>query len=746
MTPSTTTHRARCSLRPFLLLPLLTALFLPLPGRAQKAEHGIVEGSVTSAADQSPLLGATILIQGTVLGASTDAAGKYRITNVPPGRQTITISMLGFQKERREISVAAEKTITLDLALKEIPLQADEVVVTASKRPQSLEEVPVSLSLLEGKEIERRTIVQLDQALRYVPGVNMTESQVNVRGSSGYSRGFGTRVLLLVDGIPLLTGDSGEIKFDAVPMFMVERIEVVKGAGSALYGSSALGGVINVITKTPRENATQVRLYSGMYGSPAYPEWKWWSNGARVFNGVDLARSGAASGFAYLVTGGLRNNRGYRLLDDDLRWNLNGKTWFELSPLQNLTLGLNYTNDDHGNWISWRDLKNALIPPANADLSERLRSTKMQGTAQYRQTVDDNFAFALKAQYYRTSYDVRSDTSDFSFRPFDRTQSTAQLFGLEWQGNYTATPLHFLTFGVDGSYSTVDALTYGNRNGKSIAAYAQDDYKVLDNLNLSAGLRGDLSKVDTSQSIGRVNPRLGVAWTPLAGSGLRASFGTGFRAPSIAEKFTRASGNGVATKPNPALRAERSISYELGARQEIGSFLNIDVALFQSDFDDLIEPVIDTDGRILFQNVSRARIQGMETGIKAGLFEGAVTFGLGYTYMYPRDLTLDKILKYRPRHLFYANGTAAYAGAQLDVDFRYISRVEEIDQAAGVVIRDYESRVEIFVTDARVSYALPFLPLRAIFAVNNLFNYNYVEIIGNIAPIRNYTLTLEASL
>ncbi len=730
-------------------ISILSLFFLILSSTnllSQSSGHGTIEGRITNATDGTPIIGATVLLQGTVLGATTDINGKLKIINVPHGKHVISISMIGFRKERREISIEENKTYPINITLNETALQSEEVVITASKRPQSLEEVPVSISVMDGRDIEKRSIVSLDQALRYIPGVNMTESQVNVRGSSGYSRAFGTRVLILVDGIALLTGDSGEIKYDAIPMYAIERIEVVKGAGSALYGSSALGGVINVITKIPRENFIQARLYSGFYDDPRYSEWKWWINGFKVFNGIDIQRGGVMNSFSYLISAGVRNNRGYRLHDDDFRWNVNAKTWFEISPVKNLNVGINYTNDDRGNWIFWRDLKNALVPPLTTDLTERIKSTKFQATSQYRQTVDDNFAFAIKVNYYRTSFDTRSDTSDFSFRPLTRTQSTAQLFGLEWQGSYLATEKHFLTFGVDGSYSHVDALTYGKKYGFAIAFYSQDDYKILDGINLSLGVRGDLTGIDTSKSEGRVNPRVGLAWTLFSTTTLRASLGTGFRAPSIAEKYAAASGSGVTTKPNPELKSESSVSFEIGAKHQINTNMSLDAALFQSDYHDLVEPALDPkDGRIYFDNVSRARIRGFEVGIQSSWLNRILTANLGYTYIYPRDLIVNKILKYRPRHLFYANGAISFLDFVFEADFRYLSRVEEIDDVIGIFVRDADKRVETFVTDLRLSYNFLSLslPLRATFAVNNLFNYNYVEIVGNLSPIRNFVLTIE---
>jgi len=716
---------------------------------------GSISGRVTDQ-DGDPLIGANVILKGTLLGAATDADGRYSIRRITPGSYTLKTSMIGYETVELSISVAEMQNTEHNFKLNEAMLRTGEVVVTAGKRPQSLDDIPMSIAIYDSEQIEARTNERLDDALRYISGVNLTESQINIRGSSGYSRGLGSRVLVLVDGIPMLSGDAGEVKFDVIPMYSIDRIEVVKGAGSALYGSNALGGVVNIITREPRESFLNVRMYSGMYDDPHYDEWKWWGDSPRYFNGLDALHGNVAGDFKYLISAGVRNNQSYRQNDDYLRLNFGGKGIYEIDPEQKLSMSVNYASDTHGNWIYWKDIRNALVPPDDVDLSETVISEKLQLAAHYQRTLSSSFTYSVKSGYYRTHVDISSDTSDFSFRPNDRVESTAQSAILEFQGTYAFNSDDILTFGLDGSYNHVDAIAYGNRSGYSVAVYAQNDYAINDDANLSAGLRYDLTSIEDEDIDGQLSPKLGLSYSLPTGTQLRTSFGLGFRSPSIAERYTSVAAGVIRTKPNPDLKSESSVSYEIGVKQILPLPVIIDAAVFLNQYSNLVEPLYDTtDAKIVFENITKARIFGAEISINAVIVPDFLDINVGYTYMDPRDLTpdengedRDEVLKYRPKHLLYAASTVRYAGFTLGADFRYIGRIENIDAALSIPIKNADERVPIYVTDVRLGYDFETLglPLKATFAVRNLFQYNYSEIVGNIAPIRNYMLTIDTRL
>ncbi|MDT8323025.1 MAG: TonB-dependent receptor [Bacteroidota bacterium] len=724
-----------------------TVLFLGAFAAPLLAQSGVLRGRVTDT-NGNPLIGANVAIRGTVLGAATDSDGRYLIRRLPAGTFTVQCSMIGYARQSVVVDIAASAEREQDFRLVESMIETDEVIVTAGKHAQSFEEIPVSIATFDAQEIEARGIISLDNALRKVSGVNITEDQVNIRGSSGYSRALGSRVLLLVDGAPVLAGDAGEIKFDVVPMFAVDRIEVVKGAGSALYGSSALGGVINVLTRQPRERISRVRLYSGFWDEPAWESWKWWGDSPRYMNGIDLQHGDVHGDFSYLLTGGVRSDQSYRQNDDFARWNLSGRAWHRFDSERNLTLAVNHSENDRGNWVYWRDLEHALQPPLTADLSEHVRSVKTQASAQYRQTHSASFASMLRVNLYRTAFQTSSDTSDFRFRPTDQTQSTAWLLGTEWQGSMTLSDRNFLTFGVDASWATVDSRTFGVRDGITFAVYAQDELTIAEDWHLSVGARYDLTAIDSLDIDAQLNPRAGLTYTPWQGGVVRASYGWGFRSPSIAERYTSASAGGILTKPNPDLKAERSTSYEVGFKQDLPFGSSVDAALFWNDYDNLVEPLIDpADGRIAFRNITRARIIGYEIGVESRPFPDMLTLSASYTYLYPRDISASTVLKYRHRHLLYLSGDLRLGPVSFGADFRYLSRMENIDRELTLVIPDSEKRVAAYVTDLRLalSGAAVGLPLRLSFLVDNVFQYHYTEVVANIAPMRRFRLMLEGS-
>jgi outer membrane receptor protein involved in Fe transport len=229
---------------------------------------------------------------------------------------------------------------------------------------------------------------------------------------------------------------------------------------------------------------------------------------------------------------------------------------------------------------------------------------------------------------------------------------------------------------------------------------------------------------------------------------LRASAGRGFRAPTVAEAFTSTVAAGIVVVPNPLLKPEKSMAYEIGIKQVFGAFALLDLAVFQTDFTDLIESGFNDVGQAQFNNVTDARIRGVEITTTLALFARTWFTDLGYTYVDPQDLTEDgtDVLKYRPRHMLTISTRARVGAFDIGLDYRHLSRVERIDEEFATIIRDGDQRVPINIVDARVGYDLGSagLPIQILLNCYNLFQYNYVELMGNIAPPRTLVLTLES--
>src|SRR5204862_8219583 len=178
------------------------------------------------------------------------------------------------------------------------------VVGTASNRSQLLDQPVTSVAIVTDTELARRAVNTVDEAIDKGPGVQFLNGQVNIRGSTGYVQGLGSRVLQLVDGVPTNQGDRGGINWDLVPLEDVQRVEIVKGAGSSLYGSAALGGVVNVLTRdiAPGFHA-RVRATGGSYANPPYDVWRF-RDYAGAEEGLDATGSYGTELVRASVTGG----------------------------------------------------------------------------------------------------------------------------------------------------------------------------------------------------------------------------------------------------------------------------------------------------------------------------------------------------------------------------------------------------------------------------------------------------------
>ncbi|MDE3057069.1 MAG: TonB-dependent receptor [Bacteroidota bacterium] len=713
--------------------------------------NSTLRGKVVSAEDSSPLVGATVTVNNTSLGASTDADGIFRIKNIPAGMYSLAVSMIGFQRKILEhVRVGSGENHLLTIALSPSPIQANPVVITATKHEQSLEEAPVSMSIVNAHMLEARNTISVDDALRYVPGVNLMQSQVNIRGSSGYSRGVGSRVLLLIDGLPMLTGDTGEITFEAIPVFQIDRIEVVKGAGSALYGSSALGGVINVITKEiPERPITRWRMYAGAYDSPSFSEWKW-SSKTRAFNGEFFSHAQRFGGLSLVLSGSRIFDDGYRENDWLRRYDGYAKVKYDFSPFQSLTATTNLFYQYHGDFIWWRNANDALRPDSSQE-NFSVTSYRTNTSFLFRSFVNDEWYYEVKGIW------VTGNWHEDSLAVREANASRSSVADGEIQVSYTPNTQTTWTFGIAGNFDHVISDLFGTHSGFGGALYGQDEIKINDALTTTLGARFDVQQIEGLNSNQQVNPKLGVTYELDPQTHLRASIGRGFRAPSIGELYaaTNVSSSSISIVPSTDLRPEHSWTYEVGGTRALLPNLSADVSLFQSDFSGLIEAGVEIDSArnspvVRFRNVTRARIQGVETNFHSELLDHTLLLDLNYTYNWPYDVGQKAILHFRPRHIASVNATYGYGDVTFGADVRFISRVDAIDenlvQLAPII--DGDTRVPIYVNDVRVVAGLASfgLPLKASFNINNLLRYNYVEIIGNIAPLRNFVLTVEGAL
>ena len=227
--------------------------------------QGTVKGVVYDRNSQETLIGASVrLIDDITIGSSTDYDGHFSFV-VPEGEQKIVCSYTGMRADTLSIIITKGQIAYHEFSLEMISEELGTVVVSAGKFEQKLEELTVSMNVIKPSLIENKNTTNITQVLEQTPGLTIMDEEPQIRSGSGYSFGLGSRVAILVDDLPLTTGDLGKAEWSFIPTENVEQIEVIKGASSVLYGSSALSGVINVRTAYPKdEPLTKVNIYSGL--------------------------------------------------------------------------------------------------------------------------------------------------------------------------------------------------------------------------------------------------------------------------------------------------------------------------------------------------------------------------------------------------------------------------------------------------------------------------------------------------
>ncbi|MEL7529759.1 MAG: TonB-dependent receptor plug domain-containing protein [Bacteroidota bacterium] len=245
-------------------LSILLSFCLGLGSLHLSAQSLTLSGKITDQETGQALPGATISVPTDNIGTFSGDDGSYELTVPARERTSVTVRFTysGYTPEERNLSLTEGNTASLDIALIPAGFTTDDVVITATKGfEQKQSDVTVSIQVVKPQSIDLQATTQVDKIIDQIPGVDNQDGQINIRGSSGYAYGVGSRVMVTLDGLPLLTGDAGTASLGLIPVDNIAQIEVLKGASSVLYGSAALGGVINVITADPQAiPKTRVRL------------------------------------------------------------------------------------------------------------------------------------------------------------------------------------------------------------------------------------------------------------------------------------------------------------------------------------------------------------------------------------------------------------------------------------------------------------------------------------------------------
>jgi outer membrane receptor for ferrienterochelin and colicins len=704
------------------------------PSLCLPAEKGSIEGQVIELPANKPLIGANIQINGTTLGASSDINGHFLIPNVPVSKYTIRATMIGYRAAvLKNVQVLPNEKTSIEFKLHESAVNFDPTVVTANKAAQQLDETANQISVVSSQEIRQRMPLRVDQVLEAVPGVNFIRDQINIRGSTGFTIGAANRTLLLIDGIPVMTSDTGQFNWDLLPVLDIDQIEVVKGAGSALWGTSALGGVINIITKQPTEiGKTMFRFTIGQYDKILYPKWRWTSNALR-FGRLDASYGRKIGSWGLRFSAGRQLSDGYTENGDYTRWNMTGKVTYFFNNGSSWVLYSAFNQNLEGFYIGWDDpvhpyeMKSANVSRGQIRMSDVY--------TKFNWIITPKVALNFRISYLMSLMGTQViQSADFN---------PGHGLGAEVQGTILPSPKMDITYGCEFKWDTGNTKYFGDHQGYTIGLYSQVEYRLLQNLKITPGVRYDRYQLIDGLSQSLTSPRFGINYKPNEKTVLRASAGTGFRAATIAERYLDFKNRSVSVEANPNLKAESARSFDIGWRQYLTTNWYIELGAFQNNFNNLIEIDLkqsqiefakDIRVSVRFQNLIKARIQGLELGTAGNWWHNRIRLQASATFMDHKNISTNLPLTYRPKIIAFINPAIKLGDWEFQTDFQYASRIE------AVKLFQYDERIPQKVWNFRLSYHLYKTELQ--FAVNNALDYYYTQIERSMAPNRNFTFSI----
>jgi outer membrane receptor for ferrienterochelin and colicins len=585
-------------------LLFISLLFLSPDVYSQLAS---ISGHV-SLPDSSSVPGATIVIQGTTAGAVADNKGFFQINKVKPGTYTLRVSLVGYETQEKPVRIH-EGENSAGFVMMESDINLNEVVITGTRSEKMLKNVPVITQVIYGRQMLDLGITTVTGALQsMVPGIDV--SQFGTRTSITMQGMDSKYVLFLVDGERIAGEVNGDIDYSMLNMENIERIEVIKGASSSLYGSNAIGGVINIITKRISKSF-EGKLYS------RYSKFNELFTGA----GVSLKKGiiGSRTSFNLSHTDGYDNTP-----ESPHEWTQNPYSSYSINQKFEITPGsrlelipyIGYYQFDRGN-VSARPAHDLY-----KDINAGLKGKYFMGD------------HSLDFSYYRDSYNTYNVLelldNQMDMVSYDIIQT------LRTQGNFRISEKNSLIAGLEYNYESLFSVrNEGGLKGEGEGVfYVQEDYHLGERWNIVAGIRAS-----NHSSYGfNAAPKISLLFKQ-GFLNFRTSAGTGFRSPSLKELYMNFDHFGEwYIIGNTGLKPESS-RYVSGSVEFLKPWNNSSVTVYRNAISDMITDRWLPDSAQMtrqYQNIASAKVYGIDFLSKQKIAKG-LWLSAGYSYVNSHD-------------------------------------------------------------------------------------------------------------
>ncbi len=587
-----------------------------------------INGKVIDSKTGEALVGANVLIKNSKIGTITDKNGNFTINNINLSKFTIVASYISYLEDSVIVDMEQLKSNYI-LKLKPSFLKMNEIVTTSTRTSNYLKNAPVSTYVINSEELESIGATDVSKALEWIGGLSINQSQyvtdLEVQGLSG------KQVLVLIDGIKLIGKFNEKFDLSQIPSSGIERIEIVKGASSAIYGSEAMGGVVNIITKSPKDIFSfSVKSDYGSYGRwnsnlNAYLPFNSWKSNInltyRRFDGYDMDKSTIwEDGSQYDKYDALIKIEGplFNFAKLELSANLFKE---DLSIIRN-EIFKDYTYNKRNNF-------SIRVSKEINDISKINLNTEYSN---YSHVMDEK---VLSSGYMITGQETKNS-----------------LYRNELLYN-TILNSHQLLFGYNYEHekNSSDRISGGEKSTDLHSLFGQDEYKFNDVISFVLGLRYD----NHSNYGGQFSPKFAFLHSPFPNLRVRLNYGSGFRAPSFKELFMDYYNEGVGYRVfgNPNLKPELSNSYSFNIEYWSNDDWQLKATLFYNSVKDMIEySFVEYKDHITTykaQNVQKVKTWGCEFEFKISLFDFVEQY-LTYNYTDTKDELLNRELSFRSKH------------------------------------------------------------------------------------------------
>lgn len=587
------------------------------------SQKGTLKGTVTQAGKQ--LTSVTITLSQQKLSTVSDSSGNFTIRYIPYGKYTLKATSVGYEAYQKEVLINSTDPYLINIELQENQQLLDDVVITGTLKPVSKSKSPVPVEVYTPKYFQKNPTPNLFEAVGMINGVRpQLNCNVCNTGDIHINGMEGPYTLVLIDGMPIVSALSSVYGLSGIPNSMVERIEVVKGPAASLYGSEAMGGIINVITKNPlKAPLLNVDVFA--------TTWQEYNTDIAAKFRVGKAESLIGVNYFNYNNRLDKNDDGFTDVTQQNRISVFNKWNFNRKNFRAASIGLRYVYEDRfGGQMNWHKQWRG----SDSIYGESVYTNRFEVFGLYQLPVKET----IMLQYSWNIHDQNSAYGKTSFNAIQKV-AFAQLYWSKLIGTKHDVLLgasYRNTYYDDNTPATASSL----KNSPSVTTlpgiFIQDEWSISNKNILLAGYRYDYDKIHGSIH----SPRIAYKWSPDKHNTLRASFGTGFRVVNLFTEDHAALTGARTVEIKAALQPEKSINANLNYVLKIPAqnfFTNFDITAFYSYFSNRITADYATDpNKIIYDNLNGHAIsQGISINSEFSfLFPLKIMAGITYADVY----------------------------------------------------------------------------------------------------------------